>query len=95
MSHRVTGSGNSVLVFERNLQDGTLTQTGSFETGGLGGLGGGELGFPGDFPTGVFGTPNDALASQASAKTNVACLQPIQVVTRLPRSGLYRMANVS
>lgn len=66
MTNRVGGIGNSVLTFNRNATDGTLTRVGLFDTGGLGGLAGGLTTFPGGFPTDVFGTPNDALASQNS-----------------------------
>lgn len=33
MTNRVSGVGNSVLVFDRNVEDGTLSRVGLFDTG--------------------------------------------------------------
>lgn len=59
MTNRVSGVGNSVLVFDRSGADGTLTRVGLFDTGGLGGLSAGPN-------AGEEGPPVDSLASQNS-----------------------------
>ena len=71
MTNRVGGTGNSVLVFDRDAVDGRLSRVGLFDTGGLGGIVGVGNGatlpaFAGETPPVVIASPNDALASQDS-----------------------------